>query len=176
MRTITGSSGSRRDARPSADPHPVEHVEAAAALQPQIEHNKRGLAHLDRPQRLACPARPGDPKTIRGQVVEQKRTGRLVVLHHQNQALLFHTRKKDREAESRPSHPGSRIAAAFETQERRGRRSRAARRPDLVEAVAQTLGDLLRAVSTPVNNKDDVGSDRPALVPPDRVARGAGAV
>jgi hypothetical protein len=53
-----------------------------------------GLADLDRPQRLARHARSGHPKPLRGQVVEQERSGRLVVLHHQDQALLVHTRKR----------------------------------------------------------------------------------
>jgi hypothetical protein len=54
--TITGSSGSIRDARPSAA-DAVEQVEAAAVLEDEIQDDQGRLAHLDRPQPLPRPAR-----------------------------------------------------------------------------------------------------------------------
>ena len=59
-------------------------------VEPQIEHNKRGLADLDRPQRLPRPGGTHHAEAVGSEVVEQKGTREVVVLHHQDQALLLH--------------------------------------------------------------------------------------
>jgi hypothetical protein len=71
-------------------PDAVEQVEAAAVLEQEVEHDERGLAHLDRPQTLAHPARAGDAEAVGGEIVEQEGARRVVVLHHKDQALLVH--------------------------------------------------------------------------------------
>jgi hypothetical protein len=82
--------------------HPVEEGQPAAVLEPEVQHDQGRLANLDRPQRLTGAGGARDPESVRRQVLGQEPMRRLVVLHHQNQALLVHTRKKDRGAEPRP--------------------------------------------------------------------------
>jgi hypothetical protein len=87
---------------PIGCPHAAEERQAAAVVEREVEHHERGLAHLDRAQRLPGAAGPGDPEAVRGQVVEQERARGLVVLDHQDQGLLVHTRRKHCAGESRP--------------------------------------------------------------------------
>ena len=81
---------------------PVEQVESAAVLEGEIEHHEVRLTYLDRSQALPRTARPRDPKAVGRQIVEQELASGLVVLHNQDQALVIHIPRKDRERESRP--------------------------------------------------------------------------
>jgi hypothetical protein len=83
----------------------VEHVEAAATREPQIEQNGRRLANLDRPQRLTGTGRAGHPDPVRRQILGQKAAGRLVVLNNQDQALLVYTARRTAGENLAPSSP-----------------------------------------------------------------------
>jgi hypothetical protein len=50
--------------------NPIQHVEAAAVREKEVEHDERGLAHLDRPEALARPARARDTEAVSGEIVE----------------------------------------------------------------------------------------------------------
>jgi hypothetical protein len=101
---VSRSSAQHDHRQVGIDPgrEPVEQRQAAAVVEDQVQHHERGLAHLDRPQALPRPARPGDGEAVRGQVVEQEGARQLIVLHDQDQALLVHTREKECGGESRP--------------------------------------------------------------------------
>ena len=85
--------------------HAIEHVQAASALEAQVEQHQAGAAHLDRAQPLGGARRARHPEAVGGQIVGQKALRRLVVLDDQDQpvALLVHARVKDCEDESRPA-------------------------------------------------------------------------
>ena len=68
--------------------HPVEHLEAAPVLQPEVKHHERRLAHLDRPQALPHAAGADRREPVRGQVLQQEGARDLVVLDDQHTALL----------------------------------------------------------------------------------------
>ena len=90
--------GRRRRARGRAG-------EAAAVREAQVEHHQRRLAHLDGPQALPRPG-AGHAEAVGGEVVEQEGPRGLVVLDHQDQALLVLTlRRRPEKDETRPGRP-----------------------------------------------------------------------
>jgi hypothetical protein len=87
--------------QPIGVPHPVEPVQPAAALEREVQHHQVRPPHLDPADPLPRARRSRHPKAVRGEVLDQEPARRLV-LHHENQPLLVHTRKKDSERGSRP--------------------------------------------------------------------------
>jgi hypothetical protein len=108
VRTITARVGVDPRGQAVGRTHAVEHVEPAAAVEAKVEQDERRLAGLDGPQRLGRARRASHTEPVGRQVLGQERASRLVVLHHQDQALFVHTEEKDRRGESRPRRPGPR--------------------------------------------------------------------
>jgi hypothetical protein len=79
---------------PVGGPHPIEKLEPAAVLEPQVEHYEARLTHLDGAHALLRAARAGDPEAVRRKVVEQERARGVVILNHQDQPLVIHTRRR----------------------------------------------------------------------------------
>ena len=96
---------SRREARPSAEAHAVEHMQTAAALEPQIEQNERRLTYRDRPQRLGGAGGAGHTESVRHEVLGEERARGLVVFHNQDQALLVHIARRPQRENLAPSEP-----------------------------------------------------------------------
>jgi hypothetical protein len=87
--------------------HAVDHLQAAAVLERKVEQDEARSSHLDRTNALPGARRASDSEAIGGEVLEQECPRRIVVLDHQDEALLVHARLSSPVGFLRPRDVGS---------------------------------------------------------------------